>query len=280
MMSEYDPDAYMQMLYLSNPLQDPLVRRVVRAAGLPGGSRGLDAGCGVGLQFPALAEAVGEEGRITGLDILPEFLEEAEKNAAGWGLSERVSLIQGDIYDLPFEDRQFDWIWSASCACYSLHRPLAVLQGLRRILRPGGLILILLWSGQQLLSGYPRLEACLNATSAGIAPFAKTGRPEDHFLRLVHWMRKAGFVEATAQPFTEAIHAPLDQARRNALLALIEMRWRAAEKELSRADRRLFRRITDPSSPEFILDQPGYYGFYTYSLFRAARARQEIAPTR
>lgn len=47
------------------------------------------------------------------------------------------------------------------------------------------------------------------------------------------------------------------------------MRWPGAEKELSREDRRLYQRITDPSSPEFILDQPDYYAFYTYSLFQA-----------
>jgi hypothetical protein len=51
------------------------------------------------------------------------------------------------------------------------------------------------------------------------------------------------------------------------------MRWLEAEKELSRADLRLFQKITDPSSPEFILDQPDYYGFYTYTLFRARAPR-------
>ena len=260
---------YMEKLYLSDPLQDPLLRRVIGSIGLPKGSRGLDAGCGVGLQIPPLAEAVGRRGHVTGLDIRPEFLEEADRNVRAWGLGERVSLVHGDIYDPPFRDRELDWIWSSSCACYSMSRPLRLLEGFRRILKPGGLLLIVIWSGQQLLPGYPRLEAILNSTAAGIAPFARRDRPEHHFLRLTGWLRKTGFVEVAAEPFSEGVCAPFDRQIRDALLALIEMRWPSAEGELSRTDSELYRRITDPASSEFILDQPDYYGFYTYTLFRA-----------
>jgi len=268
-MSESDPAAYMKELYQSDPLQDPVVRRIVRAIGLPEGSRGLDAGCGVGLQIPPLAEAVGPKGHVTGLDILPQFVAEAGRNINKWGLKRRVSLVRGDIYQLPFEQQEFDWIWSASCACYALSRPLELLGGLRRILKPVGLLAIAIWSGQQLLPGYPRLEATLNATTPGIAPFTVGASPTHHFLRLTGWMRKAGFSEVSAQPFSEGVCAPFEKPLRHALLSLIRMRWLAAEKELSPADRSLFRQITDPSFPEFILDQPDYYGFYTYTLFRA-----------
>ncbi len=268
-MPEYDPAAYMKKLYLSDPLQDPLLRRVINSAGLPRASRGLDAGCGVGLQIPALAEAVGPQGHVTGLDILPQFIEEAGRNVSRWAVAGRVSLIQGDIYKPPFGDRELDWIWSASCACYAMRRPLELLSGLRRILKPGGLLLIVIWSGQQLLPGYPRLEAALNATAPGIAPFTAGDSPEHHFLRLAGWMRKAGFIEATAQPFTRGVCAPFDEPTRSALLTLIEMRWLEAEKELSRSERRLYQGITDPTSADFILDRSDYYGFYTYTLFRA-----------
>jgi len=268
-MSEHDLDANRDRLYLSHPLQDPLVRRVLQSVGLPGGSRGLDAGCGVGLQIPLLAEAVGPRGHVTALDILPQFVAEAAGNVVDWGLAGHASLVQGNVFAIPFADRGLDWIWSSNCACYSMRRPLDLLTEFRRVLKPGGQLLILIWSGQQLLPGYPRLEALLNATAAGIAPFAREDRPEHHFLRLLCWLGKAGFVDLSAQPFSEGVCAPLEDPIRRALLALFEMRWTGAEKELSPADRRLYRRITDPASPEFILDLPGYYGFYTYTLFRA-----------
>jgi SAM-dependent methyltransferase len=268
-MPQYAPAAYMEKLYRSDPLQVPLMRRILRSIRLPDGSCGLDAGCGVGLQIPHLAEAVGPGGHITGLDVLPQFVQEARRNIAKWKLEERVNLVQGDIYALPFGDREFDWIWSASCACYAMNRPLELLEGLHRILKPGGLLAIVIWSGQQFLPGYPRLEAILNATAPGIAPFTEGDPPEHHFLRLAGWMRKTGFLEIAAQPFTEGVCAPFAQPIRDALLSLIQMRWLEAEKELNREDRRLFQQITDPVSPEFILDQPDYYGFYTYTLFRA-----------
>jgi demethylmenaquinone methyltransferase/2-methoxy-6-polyprenyl-1,4-benzoquinol methylase len=46
------------------------------------------------------------------------------------------------------------------------------------------------------------------------------------------------------------------------------MRWPDVEPELSKEDVELYRRLTDPDSPGFILNLPDYYGFYTYSVFR------------
>jgi ubiquinone/menaquinone biosynthesis C-methylase UbiE len=136
-MPECDAASYMEKLYLSNLAQEPLMRKVMRTLGLSEASRGLDAGCGVGLQFPPLLEAAGAAGHVTGLDIRAEFLEEAARNAASWGVGTQVDLVRGDIYNLPFQDREFDWIWSASCACYSMSRPLELLSGFRRVLKPG-----------------------------------------------------------------------------------------------------------------------------------------------
>jgi len=270
-MAEYDPFQYMEKLYRSDLLQKPLLGRIIETIGLPAGSRGLDAGCGVGLQMPLLTEAVGAAGHVTGLDILPEFIAEAGKNTVKWGLSDRTELIQGDIFDPPFGDREFDWIWSASCACYSMQRPLELLNRFQRILKPGGLLLLAIWSAQQLLPGYPLLEAKLNATAAGIAPFKRGDRPEHHFLRLPGWMERAGFVDVRARPFSEGVCAPLSAPMHDALLSLIEMRWPKMQKELRPPERRLYLRITDPSSPQFILNLPGYYAFYTFTLFSAVR---------
>jgi len=143
-MPSEDLNSYMEQMYLCNPLVQPLLQRVVGAASFPGASRGLDAGCGVGLQIPLLAAAVGPQGRITGLDIAPEFLAEAKDNVKYKGLTDRVTFCQSDIYDPPFENEEFDWIWSANCACYAVRQPLQLLQGFRRTLKPGGLLLLLI----------------------------------------------------------------------------------------------------------------------------------------
>jgi SAM-dependent methyltransferase len=268
-----DMDAYAQQLAVCNPLIEPVIPSAIQALQLPAGSRGLDAGCGIGLQALLLAEAVGPAGHVTGLDLSPQFLVHAREIAEKAGLSERISFQQGDVSRLPFDDDTFDWVWSANCVGYHPAEPLPRLRELARVVKPGGSVAILAWSSQQLLPGYPLLEARLNATSSGIAPFVKGKRPELHFLRALGWFREVGLEEATAQTFVGDAHAPLSDDMRSALMALLEMRWPGVQSEVSQEDWAEYQRLCQPESPDFILDLPDYYAFFTYSMFHGKVAR-------
>jgi len=255
-------------LAVTNPLQEPVMRRVVRALNLPPGSPGLDVGCGIGLQAIMLAEAVGAAGHVTGVDRSLEFLNCARSITEKAGISEQVSFQEGDMNSLLFDDNAFDWVWSANCAGYAPGDPLPLLKELTRVVKPGGSVIILAWSSQQLLPGYPVLEAHLNATSAGIAPFAEGAAPELHFSRMMGWFRRAGMEEVTARTFAGDVCAPLSGEIRDALIALLGMRWVDVGCELSEGDWAEYRRLCLAESPEFILDIPDYYAFFTYSMFR------------
>jgi len=259
---------YADKLRITDPLRAPLIRAAITALELPRASRGLDAGCGIGLQIPLLAEAVGPEGHVTGLDVLPEFLGHAETIARELGLKNRVSLRQGDINNLPFDDATFDWLWSASAAGYGADQPLPLLRQLSRVVKPGGRVALLIYTSQALLPGYPLLEARLNATATGIAPFAVGMPPENHWLRAIGWLRAAGLRDLKAQTFVSEVQAPLSDELRAALAALIEMRWGGAESEVDPATWAQYERLCDPDSPAFIVDAPDYYGFFTETLFR------------
>jgi demethylmenaquinone methyltransferase/2-methoxy-6-polyprenyl-1,4-benzoquinol methylase len=50
------------------------------------------------------------------------------------------------------------------------------------------------------------------------------------------------------------------------------MRWGNAEAEATKQDWDLYKRLTDPTSPEFIGDLPDYYAFFTYTVFRGWRS--------
>ena len=262
-----ESDDYARKMYVADPLREPYIHAAVQELQLPSGSRGLDAGCGLGLQALLMAEAIGLDGHVTGLDISPQFLGYARDIAEKAGFAERVDFVKGDINNLPFEDASFDWIWSADAAGYPCREPLVLIRELARVVRPGGTVAILAWSSQQLLPGYPLLEARLNATSAGIGPFARDMSPDTHWMRLLSWFEAAGLEEPLARTFVGEFQSPLSSDIRAALISLIEMRWPGVQCEISSEDWELYRKLCRPDSPDFILDVPGYYAFFTETLF-------------
>lgn len=74
----------------------------VNALGLRPGDTVVDLGCGTGLNFPLLEQAVGSTGRIIGVDLTDSMLEVARARVqrAGWG---NVDLVQTDMaaYEFP-----------------------------------------------------------------------------------------------------------------------------------------------------------------------------------
>jgi ubiquinone/menaquinone biosynthesis C-methylase UbiE len=63
---------------------------------LEGGETVIDVACGTGLNFPLLEGGVGSEGRVIGIDLSPEMLEQARERVAaeGWG---NVTLIESSV---------------------------------------------------------------------------------------------------------------------------------------------------------------------------------------
>lgn len=262
-----DADSTMHGLLTANPLRESVLRAAVKTLRLPPGSRGMDAGCGIGLQCLLLAEAVGLTGHVTGLDVSGEILNRGREIVKEAGLSERISFQKGDIANIPFDNHTFDWAWSADCIGYGPWEPRPLLKELSRVVKPGGIVAISGWSSENLLPGHPRLEARLRATSGGIAPFIDGKKPETHFLRALGWFRKIGIKAPDAKVFSNSFHAPLSDEVRNALVDLFKMRWPDVALELSSEDLSEFRRLCRPDSPGFILNLSDYYAFFTHTLF-------------
>ena len=264
-----DIDTYIRRLTESNPLREPTLRSAIHSLHLPRGSRGLDIGCGIGLQALLLADAVGRDGHITGLDLSAERLLHAQGIVDSASLAHRISFRQGDMHELPFENDTFDWVWSADCVGYPAGELLPVLREIARVVRPGGGVAILAWSSQQLLPGHSLLEARLNATGSAYSPFLKGVEPEAHFMRALRWFSEAGLVEAAPHTIVGEVCAPLSPGIRRALISLFEMLWGDPQPEVSAEDRRHYEQLCLPQSPDLILHLPDYYAFFTYTMFRA-----------
>ncbi len=74
---------------------------------VPTGASVLDVGCGVGVL--AIYAALKGAGSVAAVDIMPEACEYAKKNAAKNGVSDRVEVFQGDLFE-PLPPRRFDVI--------------------------------------------------------------------------------------------------------------------------------------------------------------------------
>lgn len=77
---------------------------------LTGESRIADLGCGTGGQTMTLAQNA--PGKVTGLDLFPDFIQIFNRNAKQLGLQDRVKGIIGSMDKLPFEEKSLDLIWS------------------------------------------------------------------------------------------------------------------------------------------------------------------------
>ena len=76
---------------------DAVRQSCVQQFGINPGSTVLDLGCGTGLSHPYLVRALGNEGRILGVDASSKMLEQARERAQREGFDDRVQLIQGDV---------------------------------------------------------------------------------------------------------------------------------------------------------------------------------------
>jgi ubiquinone/menaquinone biosynthesis C-methylase UbiE len=75
------------------------------------GTRIVDIGCGAGMQTRHLAR-ICDKCHITAVDIYEPYLEQLIEKAREEGIAERISAVCASMEDLPFEDKEFDVIWS------------------------------------------------------------------------------------------------------------------------------------------------------------------------
>ena len=106
------------------------------------GDRVLDVGCGFGDTAIMLAQKVGAKGEAVGIDCCEAFLAEGRKDAAAQGV-ENVRFINGDVQSYPF-DEEFDYCFSRFGTQF-LENPVAGLRNMRRALKPGGRMIMIVW---------------------------------------------------------------------------------------------------------------------------------------
>lgn len=97
-----------------------------------------DIGCGTGASTLVLAREL--NATITAVDFLDEFLEILEKRAKDAGVSEKITTLSCSMDNLPFEDEEYDILWSEG-AIYNIGFENGI-RSWKRYLKPGGCLAV------------------------------------------------------------------------------------------------------------------------------------------
>jgi len=106
-------------------------------AALQPGEAVVDLGSGLGVDSFIAAAAVGEAGRVTGVDIAASEVRHATARARERSLDGRVSFVVGDLERLPLPAASADAVISNGAFCLAPNKPKAFAE-VWRVLRPGG----------------------------------------------------------------------------------------------------------------------------------------------
>jgi arsenite methyltransferase len=99
----------------------------------------LDVACGRGPTARLLASELGAD--VTGVELSPESIAAARREADAAGLGDRVRFVEGDAEALPVASGAFDAVVCECALCLFSGKAQAVAE-MRRALRPGGVVAI------------------------------------------------------------------------------------------------------------------------------------------
>ena len=117
--------------------------RIVKRSAIKPGMRVLEVGCGSGSYTTFVARVVGPKGRVYALDIQPAMLAQLRnklKRPQNADIT-NIELIQASAYEMPFEDRSMDLIYTIT-ALPEISDPGLALRECYRILKPGGVLAV------------------------------------------------------------------------------------------------------------------------------------------
>jgi ubiquinone/menaquinone biosynthesis C-methylase UbiE len=122
------------------------------------GSRVLDVGCGFGDTTLDIAKRLGETGEAIGVDAAPRFIEVARRDAAAAG----VPNVRFEVADVQTGDLHgpYDQVFSRFGTMF-FESPVAALRNLRRSLKPGGVLTMVVWRKKEENPYLDLVEKCV-----------------------------------------------------------------------------------------------------------------------
>jgi len=181
-------------------------RFALAQTGLRPGQRALDVASGTGDLGAGLARQVGKQGLAVLTDINREMLSRGRDRLIDRGLAANVRFVIANAEALPFPDRSFDCVTIGFGLRNVTDKP-AALAAMRRVLKPGGRLLVLEFSKPTLeilkpaydaysFNVLPRLGGVIAGDAASYRYLAESIRMHPDQGTLAGMMREAGFDDA------------------------------------------------------------------------------------
>ena len=151
------------------------------------GQRALDVAGGTGDLARGLAAQVGEQGLVVLSDINGAMLAHGRDRLLDVGLTRGIAYAQANAEGLPFADSSFDCV-TIAFGLRNVTDKAAALASMRRVLRPGGQLMVLEFSQPVA----PGLKPLYDAYSFRVLPFLGRviARDEDSYRYLAESIRK------------------------------------------------------------------------------------------
>ncbi len=150
----------------------PCAARLVNHGKIKQGDKILDVACGTGV---VAISAAGLGAKAKGLDLSPVLLERAKWNADLAGV--KVEFTEGDAESLPYQDGEFDVVFSQFGHMFA-PRPDVVTAEMLRVLKPGGTIAFSTWPPELFVGKMFALTGKYLPPPEGVAPPPQWGNPQ------------------------------------------------------------------------------------------------------
>lgn len=140
-----------QFDYYTERLTSPLASRLISLAGIKPDEIILDVGTGTGVAALKAAETIESNGMVYAVDLSEKMLSKAQAKANLAKLGQKMKFSLMDAEALDFEEKKFDTVISLF-ALFHFPNPLAALEEMHRVIRPGGRAVLGVGGGAPLFS--------------------------------------------------------------------------------------------------------------------------------
>lgn len=207
--------------------QQRLTETVVRCAGLRGGERVLDVGCGMGASAIYLAKML--DCHVTGVTLSRLQQLWATATAAARGVSQKTRFHRADAEQITFPSEAFDLLWSIECTEH-LYDKSQFFERAAGWLAPGGGMAICAWlAGDEPLSDNQR-QTVYDVCEGFLCP--SLGTAADY----VNWIEAAGLSMEGCHDWTSRVWQT----------------WEICRRRVRRSRVRGLARLVDPDTVRFL----------------------------